>query len=417
VDVVSSGVARCEVPPRSFDGDAAMTLRLGEGAAGVTSAARGPVTNSAAHTFYAQPKPESIDPTDAGSQGGTKIIVYGSLFQDVEHLACKVSTVGPILATFVDENAVACVMPARRPGTRAEPNAGAAPLEVSLNAVDYTGDNKTTVTFYREGPDLDAFDRGMTPAEALGLIEGYTFILDVRVPTGPVTGGTVSVIEGANFYEPQTTCKFQTTQSPGIIVNKFRLMCITPPMPAGFAAYEIIAGRVPKITEFGFQFHFHARAFVTLIEPDVASTLGGEIVFVNGKNFLRAAEIGETADRVGTFCSMGATSIEPGVFVSSALAKCETNAFAEEDDLALEVSLNRVDITNSKRMLRVRNDPVFDFASPSGAPCRGRHDGDRLRRPVPRGDAPGVQVRDRRPSARGDAGPRRGGVRHAEPRA
>ena len=196
---------------------------------------------------------------DAGSQGGTKIVVYGSLFQDVEHLACKVSTVGPILATFVDENAVACVMPARRPGTRAEPNAGAAPLEVSLNAVDYTGDNKTTVTFYREGPDLDAFDRGMTPAEALGLIEGYTFILDVRVPTGPVTGGTVSVIEGANFYEPQTTCKFQTTQSPGIIVNKFRLMCITPPMPAGFAAYEIIAGRVPKITEFGFQFHFHAR--------------------------------------------------------------------------------------------------------------------------------------------------------------
>ena len=109
VDVVSSGVARCEVPPRSFDGDAAMTLRLGEGAAGVTSAARGPATNSAAHTFYAQPKPESIDPMDAGSQGGTKIIVYGSLFQDVEHLACKVSTVGPILATFVDENAVACV--------------------------------------------------------------------------------------------------------------------------------------------------------------------------------------------------------------------------------------------------------------------------------------------------------------------
>ena len=371
VDMVSSGVARCEVPPRSFDGDAAMTLRLGEGAAGTTSAARGPVTNSVTHTFYVQPKPDALDPVDAGSQGGTKLIVYGDLFQDVEHLACKVSTVGPILATFIDENAISCVAPARRPGTRTNPSAGIAPLEVSLNAVDYTGDNKTLVTYYREGPDLDLFDRGMTPAEALGLIEGYTFILDVRVPTGPVTGGTVSVIEGANFYEPQTTCKFQTTQSPGIIVNKFRLMCITPPMPAGFAAYEIIAGRVPKITQFGFQFHFHARAFVTLIEPDVASTRGGEIVFVNGKNFLRAAEIGETADRVGTFCSMGATSIEPGVFISSALALCETNAFAEEDDLALEVSLNRVDITNSKRVLRVRNDPAFDFASPSGAPAAG----------------------------------------------
>ena len=110
---------------------------------------------------------------------------------------------------------------------------------------------------------------------------------------------------------------------------------------------------------------------MTLIEPDVASTLGGGMSSSNGKNFLRAAEIGEPADRVGTFCSLGATSIEPGVFVGSALAKCETNAFAEEDDLAPEVSLNGVDITNSKRMLRVRNDPVFDFASPSGAPAAG----------------------------------------------
>ena len=371
VDVVSSGVARCEVPPRSFDGDAAMTLRLGEGAAGTTAAARGPATNSVTHSFYAQPKPESIEPMDAGSQGGMRLVVHGTGFQDVEHLACKVSTVGPILAVFIDEYAVACVTPAMRPGARNDPLAGVVPLEISLNAVDYSVENKTIVTYFREGPDLDDFDRSLTPAEALGLIQGYTYILDVRVPTGPVTGGTVSVIEGANFYEPQTTCKFQTTQSPGIIVNKFRLMCITPPMPAGFAAYEIIGGRFPKITQFGFQFHFHARAFVTLIEPDVASTRGGEVVFVNGKNFLRAAEIGETADRVGTFCSMGATSIEPGVFVSSALAKCETNAFAEEDDLALEVSLNRVDITNSKRMLRVRHDPAFERASPSGAPAAG----------------------------------------------
>ena len=122
---VSSGVARCEVPPRSFDGDAAMTLRLGEGAAGTTSAARGPVTNSVTHTFYVQPKPDSLDPVDAGSQGGTKLIVYGDLFQDVEHLACKVSTVGPILATFIDENAISCVAPARRHGTRTNPSAGA----------------------------------------------------------------------------------------------------------------------------------------------------------------------------------------------------------------------------------------------------------------------------------------------------
>ena len=260
VDVVSSGVARCEVPPRSFDGDAAMTLRLGEGAAGVTSAARGPATNSAAHTFYAQPKPESIDPMDAGSQGGTKIVVYGSLFQDVEHLACKVSTVGPILATFVDENAVACVMPARRPGTRAEPNAGAAPLEVSLNAVDYTGDNKTTVTFYREGPDLDAFDQGHDPRGGARADRG------VHVHPGRARAHRAGHgRHGFRHRGRQLLRAADGVQVPNhavarIIVNKFRLMCITPPMPAGFAAYEIIAGRFPKITEFGFQFHFHARA-------------------------------------------------------------------------------------------------------------------------------------------------------------
>ena len=370
VDVVSSAMARCEAPNRRFNGDASFTLRLGEGPEGATSPDRGAVTNSVTHSYYEQPQPVSIDPDEAGSQGGAKINVYGSGFIDVDTLACKVSTVGPILATFYDEYSIMCVMPARRSGTRGQPNLGVSPLEVSINSVDYTGTNITLVTFTREGPDLDAFDRGMTPAEALGLIEGYTFILDIRVPTGPVTGGTVSVIEGANFYEPQTACKFQSTQTPGIIVNKFRLMCITPPHPAGFAAYEIV-GKTFGVTEFGFQFHFHARAGVSLLEPDVASTRGGEIVFVNGRNFLRSAEIGETAARVGTFCALGATQIEPSEFVSSALVKCETNHFIEEDDLALEVSLNRVDLTNGKRLLRVRNDPVFEFAAPFRAPAAG----------------------------------------------
>ena len=369
VDVVSSGVARCEAPSRGFHGETSMTLRLGDGPVGATAAFRGAVTNSATHTYYTQPYPVSLDPDSAGSQGGARITVHGTGFMDVDTLACKVGTIGPILAKFLDENSITCVMPARRPSPRGDPQIGSYPLEVSLNAVDYSDLNLTTVSYFNEGPDAADFEKNMTIEEALGLVDGYTYVLDVRVPTGPVTGGTVSTIEGANFYEPQTTCRFQTTQSPGIIVNKFRLMCITPPHQAGFAAYEIITGAT--ITTFGFQFHFHARAFVTLLEPDVGSTRGGEVVFVNGKNFLRSAEIGETPDRVGTFCALGTTSVEPGFFVSSALVKCETTNHVEEADLALEVTLNRLDLTNSKRLYRVRNDPGFAFAAPYRAPAAG----------------------------------------------
>ena len=111
---------------------------------------------------------------------------------------------------------------------------------MSVNAYDYTEFGRTIE--YEPGGE-DAEGDGSGPWGALGFIDGYTIVFDVLDVQGPVTGGTASVLDGANFDPQETSCKFQMTQTAGVYVSRFRFICVTPPMPAGFVAYELIAGR------------------------------------------------------------------------------------------------------------------------------------------------------------------------------
>ena len=363
VDVVSSVVARCIAPPRRYAGDVIAQMSAGIGEEQVMSLS-GLATGL--HTYYLQPVIGSFDPEKAKSNGGQVIVIAGEHFKDSEALACKFGTVGPVLATYESEFQISCKAPARIPNFYNAPTQGFQTLEVSVNAYDYTEFGRTIE--YEPGGE-DAEGDGSGPWGALGFIDGYTIVFDVLDVQGPVTGGTASVLDGANFDPQETSCKFQMTQTAGVYVSRFRFICVTPPMPAGFVAYELIAGT--EVTTYGFQFHFHARVTVTLLEPPVASPRGGEVVFVNGENFMRPAELGQMADRVSTFCAMGTTTMEEGAFMSSALVACELLPFPEEADLAMEVSLNRVDKSSSKVTLRLRDTPELAGVYPWGAPAEG----------------------------------------------
>ena len=214
-----------------------------------------------------------------------------------------------------------CKAPARSPSfSGVLANKGQNTLEISANAFDYT----TTGLLINYLPSADDANSGrqISALEALGLIYGYTLITEVLVTNGPVTGGTPAVIDGANFDSQDVSCKFMSTQTSAIWVNSFRIICMTPPQPAGFAALELLDGS--ETTNFGNQFHFHPRVKVSLLEPTFASTRGGELVMVNGKHFMQFAELGEMPYKVGTFCSLGTLAVEPAHFISSALVICET---------------------------------------------------------------------------------------------
>ena len=175
-------------------------------------------------------------------------------------------------------------------------------------------------------------------------------------------------VDGTNFDPDNVACKYMSTETPAMFINIWKVICITPPMMAGFAAFELILGT--DVTTSGNQFHFHARAVVTLVEPAVMSTRGGEVTLVNGRNFMKSAEIGETPDRVGTFCALGTTTIEPGYVISSTLVACES-IFHEPAHLFFEVSLNRLDKTRSKVLVRVRDGPEAAGLYPVAAPAMG----------------------------------------------
>ena len=382
VDVVSSVLARCVVPPRRFIGDVLLQMSEGEGDD------RDVVADGLAtglHTYYTQPVITGFTPDKAKSPGGLAITIAGEHFRDVDTLSCKFGTVSHVAATFDTDQRIICKAPARKPGFWDMPLKGINPLEVSINSYDHTNQNMT-IEYEPGGEDLEGGEGGLSALEALGLIDGYTLMLDVLTVTGPVTGGTVSMIEGANFHQVDTTCKFQSTQTAGIFVSKFRFICITPPNPAGFVAYELIAGT--EVTTFGFQFHYHPIVKVTLLEPNFASTSGGDVVLVNGKNFIRRAELGEMPDKVSTFCAMGTTGYEEGHFISSALVACETVAFPQEADVAMEISAQPRGQVGFENRASPQAQSRSRRRQPRRRACRGRHHDHRQGRPLPRGVLP-----------------------------
>ena len=87
----------------------------------------------------------------------------------------------------------------------------------------------------------------------------------------------------APIPDPQeTSCKFQMTQTAGVYVSRFRFICVTPPMPAGFVAYELIAGT--EVTTYDSSVPLPRQGDGHAAGTSVASPRGGEVVFVNGEN-------------------------------------------------------------------------------------------------------------------------------------
>ena len=363
-EVVSSSIIRCAAPPRRLSGEALLTMTLDVHDSQIVGGEEEGRTGM--HSFYWQPKLYSFDPDEAKSNGGQEIVLRGDDFIDVDTLSCRFGTV-QVAAAFYSEDRIMCKAPARSPSfSGVLANKGQNTLEISANAFDYT----TTGLVINYLPSADDANSGrqISALEALGLIYGYTLITEVLVTNGPVTGGTPAVIDGANFDSQDVSCKFMSTQTSAIWVNSFRIICMTPPQPAGFAALELLDGS--ETTNFGNQFHFHPRVKVSLLEPTFASTRGGELVMVNGKHFMQFAELGEMPYKVGTFCSLGTLAVEPAHFISSALVICETLEH-QKADLALEISLNTMDKSFSRIQLHLRDHPSIDAIEPYGAPAVG----------------------------------------------
>jgi hypothetical protein len=155
-------------------------------------------------------------------------------------------------------------------------------------------------------------------------------------------------------------CKFDQTTVPASAgsVTASSASCRSPPHAAGFVAVEVRAGVAGNFTVFGATFEFQAHPIADTLFPPVGAAGGGTLVSVAGANFVDSG-FGSSASaggerRVGAFparasassplrCRFGGGAESAASFVSSAVLRCETPAFAAsavDRALPVDVSLN-----------------------------------------------------------------------------
>jgi hypothetical protein len=153
-------------------------------------------------------------------------------------------------------------------------------------------------------------------------------------------------------------CKFDQTTVPASAgsVTASSASCRSPPHAAGFVAVEVRAGVAGNFTVFGATFEFQAHPIADTLFPPVGAAGGGTLVSVAGANFVDSGGSSEPVDagRVGALtarasassplrCRFGGGAESAASFVSSAVLRCETPAFAAsavDRALPVDVSLN-----------------------------------------------------------------------------
>ena len=396
--VVSSAYMRVEVfgdhaPGARVPLDLASTPEGSYGSSGAFASSGAVVEARAAPAVF------RARPAFGSEEGGVAVALTGTSFRDTgAYLKCRFGSVAVTASAFADANRVECVSPARAPETSPATLAFAsAPVAVTVNGRDFSatavGSGAPGVSLYET---INPLGGGDVSAKRFGSEASFFYGAKLEVfgldPTrGPASGGTEVVARGAHFLGPFGGlgtpaaaaglvpdeskfanrkeepfvffgCKFDQTTVPASAgsVTASSASCRSPPHAAGFVAVEVRAGVAGNFTVFGATFEFQAHPIADTLFPPVGAAGGGTLVSVAGANFVDSGfgsfGSSEPADagRVGAFtarasassplrCRFGGGAESAASFVSSAVLRCETPAFAAsavDRALPVDVSLN-----------------------------------------------------------------------------
>ena len=365
------------------------------------------VSGGAAVEARAAPAVFRARPAFGSEEGGVAVALTGTSFRDTgAYLKCRFGSVAVTASSYADANRVECVSPARAPETASTLAFSSAPVAVTVNGRDFSADTVGSgapgVSLYDRTSHVGGGDVASSSLSArarrLGREASFFYGAKLEVfgldPTrGPASGGTEVTARGAHFLGPFGGlglagaaaglvpddsinaagianrkeepfvffgCKFDQTTVPASAgsVTASSASCRSPPHAAGFVAVEVRAGVAGNFTVFGATFEFQAHPIADTLFPPVGAAGGGTLVSVAGANFVDSG-FGSSASaggerRVGAFparasassplrCRFGGGAESAASFVSSAVLRCETPAFAAsavDRALPVDVSLN-----------------------------------------------------------------------------
>ena len=365
---VSSSLVMCISPPYTgshFFSKAAVDFALGP--AGAPREQYG-----GTFSYFQQPEVTAFQPVSGLSYGGSTITLAGSNFTDSPDLSCKFGTISGASAVFYDDSEIVCRAPAHAPSTYnastgvcANPATGSChvvPLEVTMNDRDYTFFNHTFNYLPTEADSGSGGGGGGGGGGDGGTGSSGTQIEGISIQGVPVTGSTILYIVGQNIQPLGIGCKFSTTQTPATVLSSEEVLCPTPPLEAGFAAFELILFG-DLLTQTNLQVLFYTRPKVERALPGIISDAGSTLVSVYGEDFADGNSFPQGTQITKTYCMLGALKPSEAHFVSSSMIVCE--ALGQYPTfLGMHVSSNGIDWSNDEVYVELEEMPELSAISP-----------------------------------------------------
>ena len=295
-------------------------------------------------------------PGRAPVSGGTQLTIQGHHFQASNMLRCRLDAVPSdgavddgadapapvvVVARWVSSTTVICAVPAAAPGLVA--------ISVSNNGVDFSS---STAAF--EYVPVVAVS-GVAPA------------------MGPVVGGTLVEVTGANFvYSPTLACRFGALATvPAVYMSSTKLLCQSPSQVAGPQAVTVTTNGVDYSQPGDVVFTFYHPPTVSAVVPASGPVGGGTTASVMGAGFSAIDNPG------GVFCRFGHASaavLAQAAVVSDTEVRCVVpqSPGGSPKAVPVEVSINGgSDFTANAVQYRYQAVVLVSHLTPTSGPTDG----------------------------------------------
>ncbi|MEC8422204.1 MAG: IPT/TIG domain-containing protein, partial [Myxococcota bacterium] len=233
---------------------------------------------------------------------------------------------------WVSESEVHCVAP--------EHATGLVHVELTLNDQQYTS-------------DMVAFEYQDVVAHS------------IEPRNGPVLGGTLVVVRGANFHAPGSRGLFCKFVGADVVAASWEgeeaVRCATPSVSsAGFVAVHLISNDAVYVTSVAFQ--YQEAVSVLSVEPRTGLLAGGTLLRVLGSGFVPS---------MTALVRVGSQPVVVARVLSSVLLECTTPLRTEAGLLSVEVTLNDQDYSSDEVLFEYQDAARVLEVSPSKGPSGG----------------------------------------------
>ena len=257
---------------------------------------------------------KGLSPRIGPSEGGTKILVSGSNFQDIDALKCHFTSdkhTQSTVASFISQNAVMCYSPKYS-------NSGPVEVFVSKDSVVKTAHHSVTFMYYENN-----------------------IVTSLSPSRGSETGNTPVVILGTNFLASDTLmCKFgDNVPTVASWISSVAIRCSSPSNSPGSVVAVEVSNNGIDFTTNHVMYTYVETLSVSSILPDSGPMHGGTRIQVFGSGLMQST---------AGFCKFGSASQSTrAVHVSNNSIECVTPAQIKSGSVCVEVSNNNVDFSHN----------------------------------------------------------------------